>query len=430
MKEISTNQELEQPYPLTRYFYMRLLPALVLLMAGLTVLMGIVVRNSSEKLYLERATRTAETIASDINRNHPKLWRHFLSGARLQQADLDRLAKLFAIEYLEYRLIGLKVYNLRGKVLYSHVTPEIGRIEQAPALQRVIADGTASAVRHSESGGTMVFELYVPFRVDGRLAAVFELYEPVNGDLQSAITHMEVPVIGSLVGLLAALVLLLVPVVGRAQKAITARTALIVDMRRRLERLLSRSAVETMREPDAARRGTGKRGDMTLLYSDIRGFTPYCEAHEPEQSIDMLNRIIDLQLAEIDRFGGDVDKMIGDAVLARFTGAEAEKNAVETAMAIQSAMRQAGLALQLGVGLYSGPVISGLVGTGARADFTVIGDSVNMAARLCGAAGEGEIVADAATIDQSRIEGFGPVMDLQVKGHARAIKVRRHLTSP
>ena len=100
----------------------------------------------------------------------------------------------------------------------------------------------------------------------------------------------------------------------------------------------------------------------------------------------------------ITRAGGDVDKMIGDAVLARFQGAQAEASAIAAARGALRNLEQADLPRGVGIGIYTGDVISGTVGSTDRMDFTVIGDSVNIAARLCSAAARGEIVADAATV--------------------------------
>src|SRR6185369_12217849 len=134
--------------------------------------------------------------------------------------------------------------------------------------------------------------------------------------------------------------------------------------------------------------------------------------------------IIGLQVKIIEAHEGDVDKMIGDAVLARFHGQERERSAVEAARAIQAAVGAADLPCGLGIGVFSGPVMAGLVGSGDRLDYTVIGDSVNVAARLCEAAAVGEVIVDAATA--CRAGGpFESEESLRVKGREGSIRVRR-----
>lgn len=414
----------DQPYPLARNFYFRLLPALALLLAVLVVLVGFVVRQRTEAMNLERATRTAENIARDVATRLPDVWQQLLQGDRLSAADLSSLTQAFAGEQVEYRLVGLKLYDLDGRTLYSHNSLEIGVAENGPALNEVLAEAEPSVVRNVEDDGTTVLELYVPLIKDKRLAAVFELYEPADGEFQSAVNGTLVPVVVTLLGLLGTLIAIFLPIVRRAQAAITDRTLAAAELRRRLERLLSRSAVETMRHADPDQRPAGQRTEMTLLYSDIRGFTVFCEGREPEQTIAVLNRMIGAQVEAIERHGGDVDKIIGDAILVRFEGDRRESRAVATAIDIQAMLAASDLPLQVGIGLYSGPVVAGLLGTGQRLDYTVIGDSVNVVARLCAAAKACQIVGDVATIERSHAVGFGDMNELRVKGREQTVSAR------
>ena len=121
--------------------------------------------------------------------------------------------------------------------------------------------------------------------------------------------------------------------------------------------------------------------------------------------------------------------MIGDAVLARFHGSDGAARAVDAALAMQVAIRSSGLPRGIGVGLFSGPVVAGLIGSGDRPDYTVVGDSVNSAARLCAAAREGEIIADSKTAAQAPTAAFGPAEPIRVKGRAGVLTVRRLMTA-
>ena len=145
--------------------------------------------------------------------------------------------------------------------------------------------------------------------------------------------------------------------VGRAQTDINQRTSLIISLRQRLERLVSHAPPEPC-EP--AKPSTGRREaiEVTLLYSDVRGFTSFAEQRPPNEVIDFLNRIIGVQVEVITARGGDVDKMIGDAVLARFHGSDGAARAVDAALAMQAAIRSSGLPRGIGIGLFSGPVVA------------------------------------------------------------------------
>ncbi|VAV89267.1 Adenylate cyclase [hydrothermal vent metagenome] len=422
---LSPNQasELENPYPLAHKFFYRLLPALVLLLGVSVVLVGVVVQQASENIYLERATKIADNIATDVAGKSPVIWQKFLAGKKLTESDLLELEQTFAAEQKEYRLIGLKVYDLNRQVLFSHVAGQTGQYENGKALLKVIESQHASVVRHVDRDGSTVFELYVPYMKDNRLAAVFELYEPAQGEYQSLLHDMTVPVVSTLLALLGALVLLFVPVVNHAQKAITDRTSAIIGMRKRLERLLSRGAVDAMRQASTDNQPVSRQVEMTILYSDIRQFTSYCEGRKPENIVNVLNQMMDVQVKEIERQGGDVDKFVGDAVLARFEGENRFQSAVLAAIEIQKKLQASELPLQVGIGIFSGPVVAGLLGTGDRTDYTIIGDSVNVAARLCSSARASEIVCDVDTLEKANTKGFGEKTTVLAKGRAKPIAV-------
>jgi len=133
--------------------------------------------------------------------------------------------------------------------------------------------------------------------------------------------------------------------------------------------------------------------DLCFLFTDIRGFTSMCENMQPREVINILNRYLDLETKIIFENGGDVDKYVGDEIMAFFSGPKKEINACKAAMEIRKAMRREqkaalkeGSALvSIGIGINSGPVVFGPVGSKTRKDFTSIGDTVNLAARLEGA---------------------------------------------
>jgi len=133
-----------------------------------------------------------------------------------------------------------------------------------------------------------------------------------------------------------------------------------------------------------------------------------------------------LQVEAIKRHGGDVDKMIGDAVLARFDGEDGGGLAIAAARDIQSALGRESFPRALGIGIHRGNVISGAIGPEERRDFTVIGDAVNISARLCAAAAAHEIVVDAGLAG----DDFGPVEKIAVKGRRQPVSIRRRRQPP
>jgi len=108
-------------------------------------------------------------------------------------------------------------------------------------------------------------------------------------------------------------------------------------------------------------------------------------------------------------------------VLARFDGEDGGKRGVDAAREIIDAVNRGNYPRHVGIGVFRGEVISGAIGPESRRDFTVIGDAVNISARLCAEALAGEIVVDAVLAD----DDFGPVETIQVKGRQEPITVRR-----
>ncbi|MFQ5735343.1 MAG: adenylate/guanylate cyclase domain-containing protein [Thermodesulfobacteriota bacterium] len=192
-------------------------------------------------------------------------------------------------------------------------------------------------------------------------------------------------------------------------------------------------ADEILREPERIRLG-GDRREVTVLFADIRGFTSVSSKMEPELVVELLNRYFTLITEVIFRFEGTIDKFIGDAVMSVF-GSPIRSNVhleqgVKAAMAIRLAVEEMNLlnrnkglvALEVGVGLDSGTVIVGNMGSKMRMEYTAMGYAVNMASRLTDIAKGGNVLVSETVYDaikgnvtaekmaQVTIKGFdGPV---------------------
>lgn len=410
----------DAPYPLKRHFWRRIAPGLAVFLAVVVGATVFAVTDVTETIYLELARKRAEAVASGVSHTVPEAWAKLLAHGDTPEDD-RQLRAAFEQEARELRIQAMKVYDLAGRVLYSSNPEDTAKRETNDAIRTVVLRDKPALAKVVEGGETL-YELYVPVRDDaGELAAVFELYEPVSY-LDS--TRLRAGALSAVAP--AAMVLLLLGglgvLVGRGQREIENRTQALADMQRKLESFVSKSAVDAARSAGDI---PSLRVRLTLFYSDARDFTGYSETNPPERVVWFLNELMAIQVAAVRAHGGDVDKMIGDALLARFDGEAAEARALAAARAVQDELAAAALPRPVGIGIYTGEVISGAVGAAERRDFTVIGDGVNVAARLCSAAGAGEIVVDEETLKKADDGGFGTAEPLQVKGRKEPVRVRR-----
>lgn len=133
---------------------------------------------------------------------------------------------------------------------------------------------------------------------------------------------------------------------------------------------------------------TGAEHDVVVLFADLRGFTRFSEQREASKLVKELNRLLALQAEVVISAGGDVDKFVGDAVMAIFMDQKdgprkAFECARELLRRVHAETKAHGWPLALGVGIHSGRVVVGSIGSESRRDFTAIGHTVNLASRLC-----------------------------------------------
>lgn len=413
----------EQPFPLQRLFVRRFVPAFVGFIGLFLILIGTTAWRATESIYLELAQRRAQNISRAVALHAPAPWQDLMTGKSFAELGSTTaiLVKAFTDEVQELNLSELKVYDLNRRVLFATHAKEIGTFENGDALRAVIARSEPEIATKDLADGTRQYELYVPvFDNAGHLRAVFELYEPV-GYLDDILTRSAFPAVAVPGILLIVLALALNGLVRRAQTDIDQRTSALNALRQRIETFVSATTVDAARTAGTGGDIESRKITTTLLFSDIRDFTSYAEQNTPEDVVDFLNELMTIQVDAIARHGGDIDKMIGDAVLARFDGSDGVSSAISAARDIQHSIKQSKYPRGIGIGVYRGEVVSGAIGPESRRDYTVIGDTVNIAARLCSAAKIGEIVTEAAFADN----GFGPVESIQVKGRREAINIRR-----
>lgn len=184
----------------------------------------------------------------------------------------------------------------------------------------------------------------------------------------------------------------------------------------------------------------GERKQVTVLFADVAGFTGIAEGIDPEETHTIMDRCFNLLLDEIHRFGGTVNQFTGDGVMALFGAPLAHEDharlAINAAVGIQAALggyaralrEERGIDFRMRIGINSGLVVVGRIGDDLRTDYTAIGDTTNLAARMLALAEPGKIVVSeqAYRLAQSYFS-FTPLGEVVVKGRrepARAYELK------
>jgi adenylate cyclase len=180
---------------------------------------------------------------------------------------------------------------------------------------------------------------------------------------------------------------------------------------------------------------TAKPRHVTILLSDIRGFTAIAETLPAMAVVDLLNRYFACMCQVITRYRGTIDKFMGDSILVLFGAPNSAEDDVERALACAVEMQLAmtefnainaalGLPpLYMGIGLNTGNVVAGPLGPDAHTEYTAIGDEVNLTSRIEAQSLRGQILIGANTRELAR--GFievGPPSDVQVKGKRQSVR--------
>jgi len=203
-----------------------------------------------------------------------------------------------------------------------------------------------------------------------------------------------------------------------------------------LERFLAPEVIEMVTaNPQEIRLG-GVNQKVTILFADVRGFTSMSETLPPERVVEILNEYFTRVANVIFEHGGTLDKYLGDGVMALFgapisKGNDAE-NAVRAALGIRDLLddfnRDTGARnwpeLRVGVGVNTGIVTAGNIGSPKRIDYTVIGDAVNVSSRLCSNAVAGQVLISESTgTEVGSVFRLQPLAPLQLKGKSQSIPV-------
>ena len=207
--------------------------------------------------------------------------------------------------------------------------------------------------------------------------------------------------------------------------------------RERFSRLLSPNVAERVLSGELeVKKGGQLVKQCTVFNSDIRGFTPMSEGSAPELLVDMLNEYFELMVETVFKYEGTLDKFMGDGIMALWGAPVAHPDdalrsvscALEQMEVLarfnRKRVEQNQLPLAIGIGIHTGPLVAGYIGSSKALSYTVIGDTANTSARLCSVAAAGQVLVSEATL--AVISGKVEVEELpatQLKGKEKPFRV-------
>jgi len=208
--------------------------------------------------------------------------------------------------------------------------------------------------------------------------------------------------------------------------------------RAELSRFLSPAVAEMVVKGQVELLRAGRLAEVSVLFADIRGFTTMAESEGPQETVSMLNAFFSAMANVIFRNEGNLDKFIGDCVMAVWgspsshpdDAARALRAAMEMQLEVEALNRSRAAEghrpISIGIGVNTGQAVVGYMGSSDRHEYTAIGDSVNTAARLCGLAKAGEVLATEFTV-KSAGPGFEAIAlpIAQVRGKEKGVLIYR-----
>jgi adenylate cyclase len=199
-------------------------------------------------------------------------------------------------------------------------------------------------------------------------------------------------------------------------------------------RYLSRKIVDEILQSPEGRQIGGRRQTVTVLMSDLRGFSDLSDSRDPEEMVRILNRYLEAMTQVIEQYDGVIDEFIGDAILTVFGIPEEQADDPARAVACALAMQQTladlnrefvadGLPpLEMGIGINTGPVVVGNLGSEARTKYGIVGAVVNVASRIESNTVGGQVLVGEATYAQINAQTTAlPPMTVMMKGLKRPL---------
>ena len=207
------------------------------------------------------------------------------------------------------------------------------------------------------------------------------------------------------------------------------------------KRYVSKSVVDQLLDDDQKLNLGGEEREVTVLFSDIRGFTAMSEKMKPKEVVTTLNSYFSEMIDIIFKYDGTLDKIVGDELMVVFGAPIARdddaERAVKTAIGMveslkrfnEKRVKKGKVPINAGIGINKGKVISGNIGSKDQMDYTVIGDTVNLGARLCSFAGPLKIIISKSVKNEISDDYKTRKLEaIKVKGKRKPVEIFKVLT--
>ena len=212
----------------------------------------------------------------------------------------------------------------------------------------------------------------------------------------------------------------------------------ISKVKNTFKRYVSKQVVDELLGDDTKLKLGGEEREVTVLFSDIRGFTSMSEKLKAEDVVKTLNNYFSDMIDIVFKYNGTLDKIIGDELMivygAPLVGVDDTERAVQTAIEMQRQIKIINerrtidglIPIKVGMGINQGTVVSGNIGSRDMMDYTVIGDTVNLGARLCSYASPDEIIVSNTVYEQTKtMFNYCKLDSIKVKGKRKKVEIYR-----
>jgi adenylate cyclase len=398
---------------------------------------GAAAKRGESTAALEKRLETAErenqllTLLYEVNRSLGEL----NSTDEVIDRVLELVLQLEGVERACVMLLDANGEFLPGRVRYRHqvqCSDETKMMLSQSIIRQVMKEGTPVVVEDAQSDARFLMSRSVSLAgIHSAMCAPLRSHQRMHGLLyvdnlsKSGVFSKEdlnvFAVIAGQAGLTVDDV--------RARQEVAQR----VLQQAALERFLSPAVAKKIVSEASNLRLGGEMQEVTVLFSDIRGFTRMSEAQPPDRIVEILNEYFNGMTELLFENHGTLDKYLGDGLMCLFGAPLAQGQdalrAVRTAVGMQHLLeeinRQSGRApLAIGIGINSGPVVAGYIGAARRLDYTAIGDTVNVASRLTDKAQPGQILVSQSTWKELAGEVPGRELPpLQLKGKSGPVPV-------